>query len=764
MKRGGIGAGAARGPAGASRTAAVSLVLVLSLGLLAFAPPQEPLEKRLEEAWRWRFIEGPDGSATVFSRVRPGRIDEATGDAGLLALDTTGLVEYDGWTWSRSAGWGELPDQEVHDVAILEDGVLVVTADTVGTIDAAGQWVTLDVSAPGTFLSHICRRLDGSFDLAMNGRVVRAGMQGLRVLAEAPEGAKVLLGLARDDSDTLWCATDQGVHRQIDGGWILQSGVIVDAGKKLRLVRAASSGSHLMFLPETVQATDPGSHWDGKRLAHPRVPGKPVSVRDVAGTEDGAIVVATGGGTLAVYRDGAWRSARVPLPGYQNVSSLCFLSGDRLAAVFSSGRLGVCDLGSTEWQQIDTDVKAGPSVNDIEPSARGGIWLATDEGIVRWDGEQLVDAWTATPLGPLSKVTTICEDAAGDVWIGSGSFFAGALRLRGSSWTLFADEADIGHTYVHSIDRFDDELWFTLIGDLVNSWTLGGTVRLKGGDFTRYTLEPDGAPLPRTYDLLRRRDGTLLAGMTASLRSFDGQSWRPLDDAPLDNRTAFALHEAADGALWVGFGLRNPGVNVLRDGLWERLDKGPWQRAGAASFAETADGRLWIASEKGLFRVTAGNCYDVSSQLPSRNYWPLLSDGVGGLWVGTLGDGLLHYRPDDFDRPKVNAKFDRSLSPEGDVVLRFEARDRWNATPPDELRFEALLDDRPVEVQPGPVGGRQIVATGLPPGRHLIEIAAIDGLGNRSEKAGLFEFDVPPPRWRSTPVLLAAAATTIALL
>src|SRR6185295_9138933 len=143
------------------------------------------------------------------------------------------------------------------------------------------------------------------------------------------------------------------------------------------------------------------------------------------------------------------------------------------------------------------------------------------------------------------------------------------------------------------------------------------------------------------------RDGKLRAGVVGSVREFRDEDWHPEPNVPIAGRSAFTLHEARDGTIWMGFGLVIPGAAVYRDGAWRRLEGGPWQRAAAASFAETTDGKLWFASKKGLFLEKDDECHEVSGRLPMRTFWPVLADGHGGLWLGTLGEGLLHFSPQD---------------------------------------------------------------------------------------------------------------------
>src|SRR5262245_26917895 len=161
------------------------LVAVLAPLLAAIAPPQAPVEQRLAEAWRWRILDGPDGAETVFHLVRAG----ANGE--VLALDAKGLVAYDGWKWRREPGWDDVQvvDADVHDIAPLGDGALVLTSNEVLTVDAHGTVGPIGGYPSPPFVSPICREPDGSVDLAVNGRIMRAGLQRLDDLMQPPVGA-----------------------------------------------------------------------------------------------------------------------------------------------------------------------------------------------------------------------------------------------------------------------------------------------------------------------------------------------------------------------------------------------------------------------------------------------------------------------------------------------------------------------------------------------------------------------------------------------
>ncbi|HEX5011012.1 MAG TPA: ATP-binding protein [Planctomycetota bacterium] len=749
-------------PGALRRAGLASLLLaVLAPLLAAIAPPQAPVEQRLEEAWRWRILDGPDGAETVFRLVRPGT------DGGLLALDAKGLLAFDGWTWRREPGWDDrkVVDAEVRDIAPLDGGVLLLTGNDAMTVDAHGTVGSIGQYSTGAFVSPICRNADGSADLALNGEIVRAELQRKVPLASSPEGAGNALSMTRDASGTLWCASEKGVFRQVEDSWVPMSAGILRQNVRVWYPHALSAGRSVLFLPERIDDITPGLIWDGSELVQLRPDKGAMAITDAAATPDGAFIIAASD-RLLVRRDGRWREAHVPLASHEILVKMCVTGSGQLATVFASGRMAICDLASREWESFDTEAAGvSPKVNVITPSAAGGYWIGTDTGIVHFDGETFGEPKRDANDWPLTEVTGLCEDAEGALWVSSGSGFKGVWRLQDGHWTRYKGSDDFGdYFFVHSIRRCGDEMWFTEVGDQLDAERaqFGGLVRWKNGKFTRFMENEDGTSMPRAYDVLLSRDGSLLSGLADSVRRFDGVTWHPDGGAPMGRLRAFALHESRDGTLWVGFDLDHTGIAVRRDGKWLRLIDGPWQRAAAASFAETPDGRLWFASKKGFFLVLDDECRDVSSRLPARSFWPVLADGGDGLWLGTLGQGLLHFRPHDTEPPKVR-KLDAYFGEEGEVIAKWDAVDRWNATPPEELSFRVLVDGNPASSS-AVLDGQQMTFPELPSGPHDLKVTAIDSLGNMSMEPAAYRVTVPPPGWRSLPVLLAAGAIVAVLL
>ncbi len=86
--------------------------------------------------------------------------------------------------------------------------------------------------------------------------------------------------------------------------------------------------------------------------------------------------------------------------------------------------------------------------------------------------------------------------------------------------------------------------------------------------------------------------------------------------------------------------------------LWQKRDGLP-QRSVSA-IARTRDGYLWLGTEEGLVRFDGSKfrVYDSSNtpQLARPNVVRLLASRQGGLWVGTLGGGLVWTDGETFRR------------------------------------------------------------------------------------------------------------------
>ena len=306
----------------------------------------------------------------------------------------------------------------------------------------------------------------------------------------------------------------------------------------------------------------------------------------------------------------------------------------------------------------------------------GYIWIATGDGLARYDGLQM-RVWRHEPGDPESlpgnNVQYVHVDHRDRVWVATENGGLSVLDRdrRGFRHIRKADHPQMGSDDVFAIASRGDDIWF---GNYE-----GGLHHLApDGRITRYAHDdgdPDSLPSDTIMSLAFARDGTLWIGTRAGVAKFaDGRVQRvamPMDATPL-------LYAATlvDDDLWVGTA---QGVYVL--GAGERWSQPEWtpmfERPNALiQIARDDDGAYWLGSQRGLWRVLPGQ---VPVPVPLggpgivRPITALLRTDDGALWVPVAGAGLGYLRSDwrsvaQFSRAGgvLQGEFYRAIAPAHD--------------------------------------------------------------------------------------------------
>jgi ligand-binding sensor domain-containing protein/signal transduction histidine kinase len=249
-------------------------------------------------------------------------------------------------------------------------------------------------------------------------------------------------------------------------------------------------------------------------------------------------------------------------------------------------------------------------------------------------------AWTVRDGFFKGSITSITQTPDGYLWLATEF---GLLRFDGVRTVPFRAGEQLPSSYVVSlITTHDGRLW---IG------TRQGLASWKDGKLTQY---PEFAGRS-VAALLEDREGTVWASASAiptgrlcAFRSGVAQCYG--DDGGLGHGV-ISLYEDPRGNLWAGASHR---LWRWKPGLPEPYPI-PGPSGDIYSLAEGDDGRLWIALLDELRRMVNGRVETYSIPGAGR-FRPrsLLRDRDGGLWIGTNDRGLLHVhkgRTDVFGRP-----------------------------------------------------------------------------------------------------------------
>lgn len=270
----------------------------------------------------------------------------------------------------------------------------------------------------------------------------------------------------------------------------------------------------------------------------------------------------------------------------------------------------------------------------------GYVWLATQEGLVRFDGIRFtVFDKRTTPQIKENNIQALCEDHEGSLWIGIEG--GGLVRLRDGQFTAFTTEDGLADKIVDALyeDR-DGNLW---VG------TLGGLNRFRDGRFTRYTTA-EGLAKNTVLAINEDRAGNLWIGTEdGGLSRFkDGVFTSYTTKDGLANNLVRSIYEDRAGNLWVG---TSAGLCRFRDGRFTTFTtKDGLADDSVFSIYEDRAGRLWIATRGGLAKYEDGHfvAYTTKDGLSDDRVLSLDEDREGNLWVGTYEGGLNRFKEGRF--------------------------------------------------------------------------------------------------------------------
>jgi len=361
------------------------------------------------------------------------------------------------------------------------------------------------------------------------------------------------------------------------------------------------------------------------------------AINAIADAGDGTPLLATSQG-LARVESGKV----VPLAGD---------SGPAYSLLRVGNTLWIGGLGRVCHRSVDRDSAVIACVKEDVPDqqrkpithlamAGGILWLGTHAGLLRLDGEHIVDSGLSAELDT-SSIESLLTDRRGSLWIGTVQ----ALYRR----TLQAGLQRIGdddlshHPWVQAL--FEDGA-----GSLWLGTHIGGLYRVWNG-WTRSISKPEGLTDALVWSVVRAPTGQIVIGTNSDVEMLDGKSAHVvIPGHNLPNPSAYELYYDHRGQLWVG---TRAGVAVYEGDRNVTPDQlsvlARWQ---INVIREVADDDVWIGTTGGLYRWHQGRLSRIDQGAPAaasiiRAILPLTPDHV---YLGTE-DGVREWRDGKLTQP-----------------------------------------------------------------------------------------------------------------
>jgi ligand-binding sensor domain-containing protein/serine phosphatase RsbU (regulator of sigma subunit) len=286
------------------------------------------------------------------------------------------------------------------------------------------------------------------------------------------------------------------------------------------------------------------------------------------------------------------------------------------------------------WQQ-SADGLPQNFVPSLVQTRDGYLWLGTQEGLVRFDGERFVvySAGAYPELGT-NDIDVVAASSRGGVWIGTRG--AGLVYYDGARFTPYGTKAGLPHDVVTAVlETPDGAVWVGTRG--------GGAAILRDGRFTTLRTS-DGLAGDSVSAIVRGADGSIWLGTDAGVSRWQDGHFTSVR-AGLSAPTVNALYADPDGTLWIG---TIAGLDRYKDGSITPLPvPGP-----VHALLRDGSGSLWIAAQPGLRRLSSSpgaegtaTPFGALASLDSDGAHKLeaaalVEDHEGNLWAGMETTGL----------------------------------------------------------------------------------------------------------------------------
>ncbi|MFK8016020.1 MAG: diguanylate cyclase [Gammaproteobacteria bacterium] len=312
---------------------------------------------------------------------------------------------------------------------------------------------------------------------------------------------------------------------------------------------------------------------------------------------------------------------------YQSESGYLWLATDTGIARFDGQSFRIFGVGThSAFRSND--------IRELTGGANDSIWAASvGGGLLHIQGEEITRLDRQDGLAS-DAVYSVLVAANGDVWAGTAS---GACRLRDGAFRCWGpDDGLVGDRIARIAEDQQHRIWFSSVTDGVS---------VLDGERMRTFGRGEGFNDPGSTVLLPHPDLNMLIGTFAG-RYYSATPERivPLEwPMPPSDLKPFNAMRDRDG---------NTMVSMLGS-IWQvqpalrRLDNPDGDIGYVTDLLEDRDGQLWAATSTGLYQYSAGAFTPYGEQEGVANQtFVVESGGDGSVWTGTEASGVFQVLAD----------------------------------------------------------------------------------------------------------------------
>ncbi len=327
------------------------------------------------------------------------------------------------------------------------------------------------------------------------------------------------------------------------------------------------------------------------------------------------------------------------------------------------------------------------SINAIHQARDGYLWLATSDGLVRFDGVRFtVFNKSNSPGIGSNRFNCLYEDRQGDLWAGTDN--GGVTRLRRGVFTTYTTNHGLPYNLIRGVTGDEaGNLWVLSEDRLIQWQEASGRFLPADPNQPSFSVGSDAYGSPGGFlnvdktsfyrfarGRLTRWTGLPSLNIHAVAEDRQGDIWVATRDAGLiriKNGKVARVYGASDGLpsnlMWFISGAELKIACADRDGNLHIIGLEPWARLAVlrpppgllerldinypfhdiTALYEDREGALWIGTpRKGLLRARKQiiTAYSKRHGMVDNNVYPIYEDASGAVWIGTWYTGLSRFK------------------------------------------------------------------------------------------------------------------------
>jgi signal transduction histidine kinase/ligand-binding sensor domain-containing protein/CheY-like chemotaxis protein len=315
---------------------------------------------------------------------------------------------------------------------------------------------------------------------------------------------------------------------------------------------------------------------------------------------------------------------------------------------------------------------SNPYVTKVLQDNQGFIWVATQNGLFRFDGYDF-KTFRHNPADPSSLadnfILNLFEDSEGILWVSTWHGGFARYHPKTQTFTNYRFDAknpnSLSSDEVMAIDEGQNGiLWIATLGGGLNRFDKNTNT------FSHYRhdeKDPTSLSDDNLYTVLEDSQAVLWVGTrNGGLNRFDEKTGQfkqfthdPADPNSISHYKVFNLFEDADNTLWIG--TRGGGINRFdrtnETFISYRHDRTDPHSIGSdqiRTIFQDNDGGLWIGADNGglnyfnkakqRFEHYVKDPQD-SSSVAHNSVYSIIQGHGGLIWLGTNGGGISNFNP-----------------------------------------------------------------------------------------------------------------------